>query len=71
MLTASANIKREQVEAFIVWLLEDRGLASSTGNNRYQGLQSFFKWLLEEVDIKRSPMERMKPPQIVDNRRRC
>lgn len=61
------NIKREHVESFIVYLLEDRGLASSTANNRYRGLQSFFKWLLEDGDIQRSPMERMKPPKIVEN----
>jgi site-specific recombinase XerD len=67
MPKALSDIKREHIEMFIVYLLEERGLASSTANNRYRGLQAFFKWLVEEGDITRSPMERMKPPQIVDN----
>ena len=62
-----SGVKREHVEAFLVHLLEDRGLASSTVNNRYRGLQAFFKWMLEEGEIQRSPMERMKPPQITQN----
>ena len=51
------GIRREHVEAFLVHLLEDRALASSTVNNRYRGLQAFFKWMLEEGDIPRSPMD--------------
>ena len=67
MPQSPSGIKREHVEAFLVHLLEDRGLASSTVNNRYRGLQAFFKWMLEEGDITRSPMDRMKPPQITEN----
>ena len=66
-MPSPSNIKREHVEAFLVHLLEDRKLASSTVNNRYRGLQAFFKWMLDEGDIKESPMARMTPPQITEN----
>ena len=56
----------DAVRQFLAFL-KDRELASSTANNRYRGLQSFSNWLLEEGDIKRSPLERMKPPKIIDN----
>ena len=61
------GIKREHVESFLVYLLEERCLASASVNNRYRGLQAFFKFLLEDGDIKQSPMERIKPPQITEN----
>ena len=67
MPTAPNSIKREHIESFIVYLLEDRGLKSSTANNRHRGIQALFKWLVEEGDITRSPMERMKPPKVTDN----
>ena len=67
MPQSPSNIKREHIEAFLVHLLEDRRLASSTVNNRYRGLQAFFKWMLEEGDIRESPMARMTPPQITEN----
>jgi site-specific recombinase XerD len=59
-----SNWKREHIEAFLVYLLDERKLKSSTVNNRYRGLQAFFKWLEEEGDIPESPMTRMKPPKI-------
>ena len=58
------NWKREHIEAFLVYLLDERKLKSSTVNNRYRGLQAFFKWLEEEGDVPESPMTRMKPPKI-------
>ena len=39
------NWKREHIEAFLVYLLDERNLKSSTVNNCYRGLQAFFKWL--------------------------
>ena len=39
------NWKREHIEAFLVYLLDERKLKSSTVNNRYRGVQAFFKWL--------------------------
>ena len=67
MPQSPSDIKREHVEAFLVHLLEDRKLASTTVNNRYRGLMAYFKWMTEEGDIKESPMARMRPPQITDN----
>ena len=62
-----SSIRREHVETFIVYLLEERRLAASTANNRYRGSMAFFKWLVDEGDLKRSPMEKMKPPAIPEN----
>ena len=62
MPKAAASIKREHVEGFLVYLLEERRLASASANNRYRGLQAFFKFLAEDGDIKQSLMERIKPP---------
>ena len=56
------NIRREQVESFIEYLLEK--WKPATANNRFRGLQSFFKWLTEEGEIRESPMARMKPPRV-------
>ncbi len=55
-------IKREHVEAYIVYMLDNR--AAATARQRYASLQQFFKWLLEEGEITRNPMERMQPPTV-------
>ena len=66
---------RSHVEGFMAFLMEERGLKSSTANNRYRGLQAFFRWLEDEGDIPYSPMgeytnskgfkvRRMQPPKI-------
>ncbi|HEX8219917.1 MAG TPA: hypothetical protein VF914_12005 [Chloroflexia bacterium] len=36
----------------------------ATAGNRYRAMNSFFKWCMEEGEIKRSPMERTKPPHV-------
>ena len=66
MPQSASDIKREQAESFLVYLLEERQLASASVNNRYRGLQAFLNFLLEDGDIKRSPMEHIKPPQIIE-----
>ncbi len=66
MPQSASDIKREHAESFLVYLLEERQLASASVNNRYRGLQAFFNFLLEDGDIKRSPMEHIKPPQIIE-----
>ena len=58
------NWKREHIEAFLPHLLDDRGLKSSTANNRYRGLQTFLKWMEEKGDVTENPMRNMKPPKI-------
>lgn len=60
-----ANITREHIESFIEDRLATR--KASTANHSYRGLRRFFQWLLEEVEIKESPMARMKPPRIPEN----
>ena len=66
---------RSHVGGFMAFLMEERGLKSSTANNRYRGLQAFFRWLEDEGDIPYSPMgeytnskgfkvRRMQPPKI-------
>lgn len=57
-----AKIKREHVEAFITDLLER--WRPATAANRYRSLQQFFRWLVDEGEIKDSPMEKMRPPQV-------
>jgi site-specific recombinase XerD len=56
------NIRREHVEAFIVWVLKNQ--KPSTAGARYRGLHAFFRWALEEGLITRDPMERMRHPHI-------
>jgi site-specific recombinase XerD len=56
------RITREYVESWITELLATR--APATAAARYKDLHTWFKWLAEEGEITRSPMERMKPPQL-------
>jgi site-specific recombinase XerC len=55
-------LSREHVEAFIADVLQR--WRPATASNRYRALQSFFKYLMEVDVIRRSPMERMKPPIV-------
>jgi site-specific recombinase XerD len=70
MPTDVARIKREHVEAFIAYLLDEtkpdgsKRWKPATANNRFRGCQRFFNWLVEEGEIRSSPMARMKPPRI-------
>lgn len=57
-------IRREHVQGFIVWLLDNA--TDSTANNRYRGLQQFFKWALSEGEIQADPMALMRPPMITE-----
>ncbi|MFE9748365.1 tyrosine-type recombinase/integrase [Saccharothrix saharensis] len=57
------EVTKAHVEAFQAWMIETR--SGATALNKHKGLQQFFKWLmLDEEDIDRSPMERVKQPQI-------
>jgi site-specific recombinase XerD len=57
---------RAQIEGFLVWCRDERGLADATVARRFRGLQQFFKWLLQEQEIAADPMATMKPPTVVD-----
>lgn len=64
-------IRREHVEAFMDYLLNDkvderygRRLRPGTAKNRYASLRAFFAWAVEEDELRESPMSRMKPPKV-------
>lgn len=62
MPTTPENITREHLEAFISYLLGCK--EASTAANRYRALHRYFVWLVDEGEVKRSPMEKMKPPKV-------
>jgi site-specific recombinase XerC len=66
MPTVAASIRREHVEAFIVAELERT--APSSAATRYRSLQQLFNWLDEEGEITGSPMAKMRPPKIPEQR---
>lgn len=57
------GLERAHVEDFLNGLIE-RGISSSTVNQRYRSLNRFFAFLAEEGEVSASPMERMRPPHI-------
>ncbi|TCO59425.1 tyrosine-type recombinase/integrase [Actinocrispum wychmicini] len=58
-----AAVTKAHVEAFQAWMIETR--SPSTALNKHKGLQQFFKWLRDgEEEITRSPMERVRQPQV-------
>ncbi len=64
--TNAAKVRREHIETFI----EDQ-LAKwrpATANQRYRSLVQFWKYLEEEGEIRASPMSRMKPPRLPEER---
>jgi site-specific recombinase XerD len=63
MPTVVAALTREHVEAFLEHLA-DRGLKPNTVAIRYRSLQQLFRWLEEDGEISRSPMARMRPPNV-------
>ena len=59
------NIHREHVESFMEDLLAR--WKPATANNRYRGLQAFWRWAADEVEVKESPMARMRPPRVPES----
>jgi site-specific recombinase XerD len=64
-------IRREHVEAFLDYLLNDkvderngRRLRPATAKNRYASLRASFAWAVKEGELKRSPMATMQPPKV-------
>lgn len=57
------SIRREHIEAFLV-ALRDAGRRPSTVHTYYRGLRAFFAWAVDEDILDRSPMAKVKPPQI-------
>lgn len=62
MPTTAGAVAREHVEAFLADLT-DR-CSPATVAKHYRSLQQLFRWLVEDGEITRSPMERMRPPQV-------
>jgi integrase len=58
-----ADARGEDVEAFVVALLERHKPA--TASNRYRGLHAFYRWLEDEEEIPH-PMRKLKPPAVPD-----
>src|SRR4051794_36789124 len=50
------------LEAFLA-ALADR-VSPATVAKHYRSLQQLWRWLVEDGEIPRSPMERMRPPQV-------
>lgn len=74
MPTDVAAVRREHIEAYIEWLQHnapggrrvDEGHASATVSIVFRTLRTFWRWLVDEEEIRRSPMERMKQPRVVE-----
>ncbi len=59
---APADLQRRHVEEFLADLAGRA--AAATVSVRYRGLQQFFGWMVDEEEIARSPMERMRTPEV-------
>jgi site-specific recombinase XerD len=66
MPTDTAGVHREHVEAFIADSLTKT--KASTAATRYQALRVFFRFLVDEGEITESPMAKMRPPIVPDQR---
>jgi len=62
MPTAASGLAREHLEHFLADLADRVGPA--TVAKHYRSLQQLFRWLVEDGELARSPMERMRPPQV-------
>jgi site-specific recombinase XerD len=61
--TTARQLTREHVEAFLAHLRE-AGRSPGTAANRYRSLQQLFRWLEDDLEIPRSPMDKMRPPTV-------
>jgi site-specific recombinase XerD len=63
-LEGEHGVHREHVEAYITALMD----RTSAGNahQHFRSLRTFFGWLVDEEELNRSPMRKMKPPQVVE-----
>lgn len=66
MPTGVTSIRREHIESFLVALTE-KGLKPASLAVAYRSIRPFFRWLVDEDEITRSPMERMRQPQVPDS----
>jgi site-specific recombinase XerD len=66
MPTEAAAVHREHVEAFVAHSLTET--KASTAATRYQALRVFFNFLVDEGEITASPMAKMRPPIVPEDR---
>jgi site-specific recombinase XerD len=66
MPTRADAVRREHVETYLAAFLESH--KASTAATRYQSLRVFFNFLVAEGEITDSPMARMTPPIIPEER---
>jgi site-specific recombinase XerD len=66
MPTQASALHREHVEAFVAASLEQT--KASTAATRYQALRVFFNFLVDEGEITASPMAKMHPPIVPEQR---
>jgi site-specific recombinase XerD len=66
MPTQAVDVHREHVEAFIAHSLTET--KASTAATRYQALRVFFRFLVDEGEITVSPMAKMRPPIVPEQR---
>lgn len=73
MPTDVAAVRREHIEAYIEHLQHTApgrkgvGQKSATVSITFRTLRTFWRWLVDEEEIRRSPMERMKQPRVVED----
>lgn len=60
------DVTRGDIEEFLVWCRDVRGLADATIARRFRSLQQFFGWLNEIDETDSNTMATMKPPKVVD-----
>jgi site-specific recombinase XerD len=61
--TGWEEVKRQDVQEWIVWLLTR--YSGAYASNQYRALQQFFRWLAAEEEIP-DPMAGMRPPHVPD-----
>jgi site-specific recombinase XerD len=60
--TSLSTIKAEHLERYMVWTIEEASPGSAQFH--FRSLQQFFRWAVDEGLIDRSPMAKMKRPQV-------
>jgi site-specific recombinase XerC len=64
MPTDPVEIKKAHIEAWLIYLHEERKVKPATLSARFSALRRFFKWLEEQGEVELSPMVRMKAPTV-------
>lgn len=57
-------ITADEIRGYLAHVLDTR--ASATAKQRYASLKQFFKWAIEEDELDTDPMDRVRPPKVVE-----